>query len=161
MAAGRLPGSSATTSAPDAAARARASVAEAGVTTTMSAVGLLDADRVERLLEEVESSPQRRDHDEDRRGHATTVADDLERYPEAPRSGLSGTAPEQGGGVIDVVFAVAFAALLIATLVVLRSAAAAAILIAAGVGLSGVILQFAGISGLDATLRTVCRCGSW
>ena len=57
--------------------------------------------------------------------------------------------------MIDVVFAVAFAALLIATLVVLRSAAAAAILIAAGVGLSGVILQFAGISGLDATLRTV------
>ena len=58
----------------------------------------------------------------------------------------------QGVGVIDVVFAVAYAALLVAILVILRSTATAAILVAAGVGVSGVILQFAGVSGLRVTL---------
>ncbi len=49
--------------------------------------------------------------------------------------------------VLDVAFAVVYVGLLVATLVVLRSAATAAILVAAGVGLSGVLLQFLGTTG--------------
>lgn len=47
-----------------------------------------------------------------------------------------------GDRLIDVFFALAFAALLVAIVVVLRSIAASATLIAVGVGISGVLLQF-------------------
>lgn len=50
--------------------------------------------------------------------------------------------------MLDVAFAVVYVGLLVATLVVLRSAATAAILVAAGVGLSGVLLQFLGTNGM-------------
>jgi hypothetical protein len=53
--------------------------------------------------------------------------------------------------VVDVVFALAYVGLLIATLVVSRSAATTAILAAFGVGVSGVALQFVGTN--DLTVR--------
>lgn len=50
---------------------------------------------------------------------------------------------------MDVVFALVYLGLLVATLVVSRSAATTAVLVAVGVGLSGVLVQFLGTSGMS------------
>ncbi len=55
--------------------------------------------------------------------------------------------------MIDVAFAVAYAVLLVAAIVVSRSLATAAILVAVGVGTSGVLVQFLATNGVEVRYR--------